>query len=106
MDRFLLVASVLAWAGCGGDDTGAIPDAATNLPLCTGVAYDPCTDTAASSDCTGGSGLTCRLFMGDGFTVCTPTCDGSTPCPNDKNGNPVTCNMMGRCKASPNACMR
>ncbi len=25
-------------------------------------------------------------------------------CPTDKNGNLVTCNMMGRCKATPNDC--
>jgi len=87
--------------GCGGDDAGGTTDAA-NLPACTGVAYDSCTDTTASSDCT--APLTCRLFMGDGFTICTPTCDASNPCPPDKDGHAVACNMMGRCKAQPNAC--
>ena len=98
-----ILLSVALLAGCGGDDgAGAHVDAAGNLPACTGVAYDSCTDTVAGSDCM--NGAMCRLFMGDGFTICTPNCDGANPCPPDKNGNPVTCNMMGRCKASPNAC--
>ena len=102
MRSFVLLVAILA--GCGGDDGGGggtQPDAA-NLPACTGVAYDSCTDTTGSTDCD--TGLTCRLFMGDGITICTPTCDASNPCPPDKDGNAVTCNNMGRCKASPNAC--
>lgn len=104
MRSILLGMAVLVTAACGGDDGGSdgAPDAA-NLPPCTGVAYDSCTDTTGNSDCD--SGLTCRLFMSDGFTICAPTCDASNPCPDDKDGNPVTCNMMGRCKPSaPNAC--
>lgn len=89
--------------GCGGDDGGNTTRTdAANLPACTGVAYDSCTDTTAHSDCMGG--MTCRLFMNDGITICTPACDANNPCPPDKNGNAVTCNNMGRCKATPNDC--
>jgi hypothetical protein len=98
--RSILVLVTLLSA-CGGDDAETVADAA-NLPACTGVAYDSCTDTVAGSDCM--NGAMCRLFMTDGFTICTPTCDTGNPCPADKDGNPVTCNMMGRCKAQPNAC--
>lgn len=101
MRSIVLVAAMMS--GCGGDDGGGSNvDAAANLPACAGVAYDSCIDTTASSDCTGG--LTCRLFNMDAITICTPTCSASVPCPNDKNGNPVTCNNMGRCKATPNDC--
>lgn len=101
--RSIFLGCALAFAiGCGGDDGGGGTADAANLPACTGAAYDSCTDTTNSSDCTGGAA--CRLFMRDGFTICTPVCDASTPCPPDKNGNAVTCNMMGRCKATPNAC--
>jgi len=103
MRSILLVVAVLF--GCGGDDGGGGADANTNLPACTGLAYDSCKDTTAYSDCTGG--MMCRLFMSDGITICTPTCDASTPCPPDKDGNAVTCNMMGRCKpanGNVNAC--
>ena len=101
--RSMLLGCALAFAiGCGGDDGGGDGADAANLPACTGVAYDSCTDTTNSSDCTGG--MMCRLFMNDGITICTPTCDASNPCPPDKDGNAVACNMMGRCKATPNAC--
>jgi hypothetical protein len=101
--RTILVGCALAFAaGCGGDDGGGAGADAANLPACTGVAYDSCTDTTAASDCT--NGMTCRNFPNDGITICTPTCDASNPCPNDKDGNVVACNMMGRCKATPNAC--
>lgn len=89
-------------SACGGDDGGAVADANPNLPACTGLPYDSCTDTVAGSDCM--NGVMCRLFMNDGITICTPTCDSSNPCPPDKDGNAVSCNMMGRCKATPNAC--
>jgi len=104
MRSILLLAAVMF--GCGGDDGGGGTGAdAQNLPACTGVAYDRCTDTTAHSDCMGGgSTTTCRLFMQDGFTICSPNCDASNPCPPDKDGNPVACNGMGRCKAQPNAC--
>lgn len=96
-----ILLSVALLSACGGDDGGTVADAA-NLPACTGVAYDSCTDTVAGSDCM--NGVMCRLFMNDGITICTPTCDASNPCPPDKDGNAVACNNMGRCKATPNAC--
>lgn len=100
--RTILILAALA-TGCGGDDeVQTMADANQNLPACTGVAYDSCTDTTGSTDC--GAGMTCRLFMQDGITIRTPTCDASNPCPDDKDGNPVNCNTMGRCKAEPNAC--
>jgi hypothetical protein len=102
MLRSIFAVSALLVGGCGGDDAGGTVDTFVQLPACTGVAYDRCTDTTNYSDCQ--NGMMCRLFNSDGFTICTPTCDASNPCPNDKNGNPVTCNMMGRCKATPNSC--
>jgi hypothetical protein len=67
--------------------------------VCTGMIYDAC--NPASSNCQGST--TCKTFTGSGFSVCTPTCDGANPCPN-QNGNPVTCNGMGICKPSaPNS---
>src|SRR5690606_41093735 len=96
---FVLVALLF---GCAGDDIQTTPDANLNLPACTGVAYDSCTDTTNSSDCM--NGMTCRLFRQDGFTICTPTCDADNPCPPDQDGSPVSCNQMGRCKGQPNAC--
>lgn len=103
MRSILLVFALASAVGCGGDDGGGAGADAANLPACTGVAYDSCTDTTSSSDCMGGA--MCRLFMADGITICTPTCSASVPCPADKDGNAVACNMMGRCKATPNACM-
>lgn len=101
---FVLVA---ACGGGGGDDTQN-PDAPPGPPdaaprVCSGMAYDKCQDTTGSTDCM--AGMECRFFMGDAITECTPTCDASNPCPPDEHGNPITCNMMGRCKASPpNSC--
>lgn len=89
--------------GCGGENADDTTVDAGPLPACTGAAYDSCLDTTSSSDCM--DGATCHLFMGDGFTICTPTCDASHPCPDDKDGNTVVCNMKGLCKATPNACM-
>src|SRR5262245_22206380 len=104
----LLFVAVAACGGGGGDDTQN-PDAPPGQPdapagaLCTGLPYDKCADTTNWTDCM--NGMECRFFMGDGITECTPTCDGANPCPNDEAGNPVTCNMMGRCKANPpNSC--
>jgi len=85
MRRSMLLLAVLM-VGCGGDDGGGVQPDAANLPACTGVAYDSCTDTTNSTDCAGGT--TCRLFMMDGITICTPACDATHPCPNDKDGNP------------------
>ncbi len=90
----------LALAACGGDDTSVdVPDADPSAPdaaACTGAAYDNCVDTAGSTDCM--PGLECRLFMSQGFTACTPSCDADNPCP-DQDGTAVACNQMGRCRA-------
>lgn len=97
----LLIIAVLT--ACGGDDGGGETTDAANLPACTGVPYDSCTDTVGGSDCL--DGVMCRLFENDGITICTPSCGAGAPCPPDKDGNAVSCNNMGRCKAEPNACM-
>lgn len=103
MRSIFLVCALGIAASCGGSDAGngTGVDAPVGPP-CTGVAYDSCTDTTNHSDCM--AGMTCRLFSNDGITICTPACDASNPCPDDKDGNPVSCNMMGRCKAQPNVC--
>lgn len=102
--RSIPAALVLLFAiGCGGDDGGSVtPDAApSNLPACTGVAYDPCTDVHGNTDC--GTGTSCRVFTMPAYTVCSPACDANTPCPADKNGTAGEC-TMGRCRAEPNEC--
>lgn len=100
-----LAALTLAACGGGGDDTPDTPDADTAAPdagLCTGAAYDSCTDTVGSTDCL--DGMACRLFMQQGITICTPMCDASNPCP-EQDGAAVSCNMMGRCRGeAANAC--
>jgi hypothetical protein len=112
MRSFLLAALFLTFTACGGgggDDSSATLDAspgpdAPTLRACDGEAYDLCTDTTNWTDCM--DGMECRLFGSAGFTICTPQCDGANPCPPDEDGNPVTCNMMGRCRGTtPNSCM-
>lgn len=94
--------------GCGGgnDDGGSSADAgpdAAALPLCTGVVYDSCADTAEATDCE--DGLQCHEYGTAGITVCVPACDDDTPCP-DQNGTEVRCNNMGRCRPDvANECM-
>jgi hypothetical protein len=98
-----VLAFVLAAVGCGGAEDGATADAKAPTHVCDGRAYDPCTDTTASSDCM--PGLVCRFYGTQNFTICSPLCDASTPCPADENGAAVNCNNMGRCRSSaPNAC--
>ena len=107
MLRSALLACLFALAACtgeppsGDDDSSTAPDAGT-AAACTGQAYDSCQDTASGSDCTGG--MECRFYMSKGFTICSPSCDATHPCP-DQDGVPVACNMMGRCRSDePNAC--
>lgn len=105
--RLACIVVVLA-LGCG-DDGGSksidAPGPDTPARACDGRAYDPCTDTTNSTDCM--ANLQCRFFMGQNFTICTPSCDASTPCPVDDGGNDVACNNMGRCRpAAPNTCTR
>jgi hypothetical protein len=70
---------------------------------CDGRAYDKCMDTAGSTDCQ--SGMTCRFYMMQNFTICSPTCNASMACPADEGGAAVSCNMMGRCRSNaPNNC--
>lgn len=93
---------VLVVACSGGDGPPQQIDAAeqnidaavdaASLPACTGATYEMCTDNA---QCTSQQ---CRVFMQDGIQICTQNCDAQNPCP-DFNGNPVLCNMMGRCKS-------
>ena len=99
-----------AAAACGGGDDGSGDDTtdapepdAGDLPACTGEAYDLCEDTTDWTDCQ--DGMECRFFMSQGFTICAPSCDAENPCPDDEAGNPVDCNMMGRCRSdAPNSC--
>src|ERR1041384_4135266 len=98
--RSIVLLALMLGGGAGAAGGHAPPDA--NFPACMGSAYDRCTDTTSSTDCP--MGMTCRVYMGDGFTICTPTCSASVPCPPDKNGA-VACNMQGTaCKAQPNDC--
>ena len=103
--RCLLAFCVVAAVGCGGDDP-VKSDAAIDTPAgraCDGRAYDKCMDTTNSSDCD--TGLVCRFYMSQNFTICSPLCDANTPCPNDEMGATVACNMMGRCRSNaPNTC--
>ena len=93
--RSLLILTVLA--ACSGDKPAEI-DANPAGPACTEASYDPC---VTEHDCTSG---VCRYFSDSMIMVCTQSCDGSTPCPNDKNGTPGTCDS-GLCKPSaPNHC--
>lgn len=116
----------IALAACGGDDP--TPDAAKTIDAphttidaphttvdapsstidapagnaCTGAVYDPCTVGGGGVAC--GSGLTCKSFNGAGFSVCTPACSASAPCPN-QGSTAITCNNMGSCKPpAPNSC--
>jgi hypothetical protein len=107
---FLLCLLTLTLGACGGSDGGddsVGPDAADSPDsaegaVCTGAAYDSCQDTVGWTDCL--DGMECRLFMQQGFTICTPSCDASNPCP-DQDGVPVSCNQMGRCRGDhPNDC--
>ena len=97
--RILVLGLFLVACGGGSDPAPAVdaPDQpvdaaidAAALPACTGAAYEMCTDNA---QCLSGN---CRLFMGQGIQICTQSCDAQNPCP-DFNGQPVPCNMMGRC---------
>ncbi len=82
-----------------------MPDAKVATRACDGRAYDLCTDTTSSGDCM--SGLVCRFYMQQNFTICSPLCDANNPCPPDEDGNPVACNDKGRCRSSaPNACTK
>jgi hypothetical protein len=82
-----IVALALAFAACSGD-------APPSSGKCTGAAYEPCNE---EHDC---DSMICMNFAGDGFQVCTQTCDAATPCPDD-----AECNDMGICKpAAPNEC--
>lgn len=105
--RSTILACLFLLAACSGGDDTATPDAGPDIDSggvpCTGAAYDSCEDTTNWTDCL--DGMECRFFMSQGFTICTPTCNATTPCPDDENGNPVTCNMMGRCRSeAPNSC--
>jgi len=104
MIRCLLAFCVVAAVGCGGDDPVMMQtDAPTGARACDGRAYDKCMDTTNSSDCD--TGLTCRFYMSQNFTICSPLCDAQTTCPPDEGGAAVACNMMGRCRSNaPNTC--
>lgn len=93
-----------ALPACGEDDgqQQAKPDAAQGSgAACTGALYDPC---VAPSDC---MSQNCKFYMQSNFTVCTQTCNASSPCPVDSSGLAGQCNNMGLCKpAAPNNCTR
>ena len=93
--RAVLVAIVLV--GCSGETPPNI-DANPAGPRCTKAVYDLC---AEEHDCTS---MVCQNFGAEGFQVCSQACSGSMPCPNDRDGNPGTCES-GVCKpALPNMC--
>lgn len=109
MIRFVLLCSLVAAVGCGGDDTertqpdaAPTPDTPASAP-CSGATFDPC---ATNDQC---MSMNCRLFNQSGFSVCTQVCtpgDNST-CPVDATGVNGQCNMMGYCKpVRPNDCTR
>ncbi len=91
--RFLVVFVVLTACGDGNSN----PDGGG---MCTNAIYDPCT---SNDQCTS---MNCKLFMGDGFQVCTQTCTPGDACPM-QGGTAITCNAMGVCKPpQANACTR
>ena len=92
--------------GCGGgEEDDSTVDAKVATRACDGRAYDTCTDQTGATDCM--SGLVCRFYMSQNFTICSPLCDANTPCPPDENGKAVECNGMGRCRSdAPNACTK
>jgi hypothetical protein len=103
--RCVLAFVVVAAIGCGGEENGVTPDAKVATRACDGRAYDLCTDTAGATDCM--AGQICRFYMTQNFTICSPLCDASNPCPPDEDGNAVECNDKGRCRSdAPNACYK
>ncbi|MBX3162206.1 MAG: hypothetical protein KF773_39950 [Deltaproteobacteria bacterium] len=100
MSRALLALALVLVAACGGGGgSSVVVDADPNVPLCTGAAFDNCTENA---DC---ASQNCHLFRQSGFQVCVPACDAANPCPDDSSGAPASCNNMGICKPlAPNAC--
>ena len=91
-------AFLLVLAACSGDNPPNV-DADPRGPKCAGNPYDAC---ATEHDCMMASAPTCKLFMSDGFQICTTTCTagGSNTCPTGG-----TCNAMGICKpAAANMC--
>ena len=107
--RLLVLAIFLVACGGGSDPAPAIdaPDQpvdaaidAGQLPACTGAVYDPCT---MNEQC---QSQICHRFDSAGIQICNLNCNAQNPCP-DFNGQPVTCNMMGRCNPrEQNMCMR
>ena len=95
MRALSMIVFLIGLAACGGDkpnNVDAAPDTPAG-PKCTGNAYDLCNPT--SSNCM--TGTTCHFYMASGFSVCSPACSGTMPCPN-QGSTPVSCNMMGLCK--------
>jgi hypothetical protein len=76
--RSLALVLVLSVGACAGDDP-------TTVPACSAKVYDPCRD---EHDCTSDN---CRPF--GAIQVCTQSCNTDSPCPNDADGNTVTCDM-------------
>ncbi|HWO19938.1 MAG TPA: hypothetical protein VNO30_14225 [Kofleriaceae bacterium] len=115
--RLLRLAAILiAFSGCGGgggddggDDMQVVPDApkppidAPAGNVCTGKAYDPCTD---NTQCMSAN---CHLFSAQALQICTATCTpgNNATCPVDKTGVNGMCNNMGICRpAAANDCTR
>lgn len=97
-----LILGLFLVLGCDGTTTTPVtPDAdLSNAPLCTGATFDPCTD---ATQCT--SGL-CQEYEQLGITVCTQSCDASTPCP-VQDGQQTNCNNKGLCRpVTSNVCRR
>ncbi|HUJ57414.1 MAG TPA: hypothetical protein VLX92_02945 [Kofleriaceae bacterium] len=88
-------------AGCSDNSSKKTTDAAVDSKAgsaCTGLVYDSCNPN--SSNCM--TGTTCKTYTASAFSVCTPTCSATVPCP-DQGTTAVTCNNMGLCKpTAPN----
>ncbi len=105
----LLALSLVIAIACSGSSTthvdASMIDGAGSGPLCAGSAYDPCTDPSQCPT----TAMSCHLFMGSGFQVCTPACTpgNNSTCPVDSTGSNGFCNNMGICKpAAANNCHR
>jgi hypothetical protein len=88
--RIFSFALALGLFACSGSSPPEV-DADPRGPTCTKALYDLC---STEHDCMSAN---CKLFMTEGFQVCSQTCDANNPCPAPPTGT-ATCNAMGICK--------